>query len=30
VEEIRKLMGMTPVENILKEIEKLEKISEEK
>jgi len=30
VEEIKKLMGMTPVENILKEIEKREKQAEEK
>ncbi len=30
VEEIKKLMGMTPVEKILKEIEKLENQSEEK
>ena len=30
VDEIKKLMGMTPVENILKEIEELEKSKEEK
>jgi len=30
VDEIQKLMGMTPVVNILKEIEELEKIKEEK